>query len=741
MSNSKSKDNLTNNSKTTIMSDLNSKKSKNKSKNKSSSIPKSLILKIQKEQDIIKQINEEEENRLRLIEEENKQEELRLKLIEEKKKIEKDKIKNKIKHKKEIGEYKTKKQREKELLKLKPINTTNIVNSSYTNENKEEIKEIEEIPIYNYRSLIISIMGHVDSGKTKIMDKIRNTNVQENEIGGITQQIGATFIDYNNIIKKTNVRSSIPGLLMIDTPGHEAFYNLRKRCSLYTDIVILVIDIFNGLEPQTIESIKLLVETNTKFIIALNKVDRLYGWNSVQNCSICDALETNKNLCIDEFNNKLNIIKCQLQENSINSELYWNNNSIEDTISICPISALTGEGISDLLNLIINFSENYLSDKITITDKLKCLVMEKTFVNDFGVTIDVLLISGTLNRGDNILIKTNNGLIKTQIRNILTIPSNCESRVTTNYNMNSTITGTIGIKIVASNLENIIVGSDIIIDNLNNEIINDDDIIISSNVNTSIQITNYNLENIGIGIHTSTEGSLEALIYHLQKEKIPISVTYIGKIMKKHINKMIISNKTDYKELNVILAFDVNIDDDALDFATKNGITILTDGTIYRLYAQYEKLKRDSENERKELNKHLVIYPCILNILKDKIFKRKDEFIFGVKVNEGSLHINTPLIVINKNSKLFIGKVISIHNSNSQSIDIANKGSEVCVKINAENNYIYGRHFDFNNILISNVTQSSIDVMKTHFKDEITNKDGKLNDTGKLLKLIKEMLK
>jgi translation initiation factor 5B len=189
--------------------------------------------------------------------------------------------------------------------------------------------------------------------KTKIMDKLRNTNVQENEIGGITQQIGATFIDYNNIIKRTNVKSSIPGLLMIDTPGHEAFCNLRKRCSKYTDIVVLVIDIFSGLEPQTIESINLLVETNTFFIIALNKVDRLYGWNSIQDSSIIDALETNKNLCIDEFNNKLNIIKCQLQENSINSELYWNNNSIEDTISICPISALTGEGISNLLSFFL----------------------------------------------------------------------------------------------------------------------------------------------------------------------------------------------------------------------------------------------------------------------------------------------------------------------------------------------------------------------------------------------------
>jgi len=229
-------------------------------------------------------------------------------------------------------------------------------------------------------------------------------------------------------------------------------------------------------------------------------------------------------------------------------------------------------------------------------------------------------------------------------------------------------------------------------------------------------------------------------MHHLQIVSNPfvlVSAVYIGKVMKKHINKMIISNKTDYKEINTILAFDVNIDEDALKLASSNNITILTDGTIYRLFNQYEQFRLRSENERKDIHRHLVVYPCILNIIKDKIFNKKSPFIFGVKVIDGNLHINTPLIIPDK--KLIIGIVNSIQND-GKNIEIANKGSEVCIKVidNMQNNYTYGRQFDFNNTIISHITRTSIDIMKTHFKDEIMTKDGNLNNTGKLIKLLKE---
>jgi translation initiation factor 5B len=757
----------------------------NKSNKNSNKKPNPMALKAMEH---LKRVKEEEDRinaiNLAIQEEENrkiKEEADKLKAIEDKKQ---QRIQAKIDKKAaqiEAGTYKTKnqkiKERKLEQQRSRLISTTlnveenveenvelNIEENVELNieENVEENLELNIEENIKYRSPIICVMGHVDTGKTKLMDKIRNTNVQEGEVAGITQQIGATFIPNETLIKKININNikisnlniKIPGLLMIDTPGHEAFSNLRKRGSSLADIVIIVIDLVHGLEQQTIESLNILQESNTKFIIALNKIDRLYGWNSVENCSIIDAFETNKETCSHEFNDRLYNIQGQLKSQGINSELYWNNNSYNDTISICPISAITGEGISDLLQLIINISQTELHDSIIFTEELKCIIMEKTSMEGVGITVDALLINGTLNKGNNIIIKTNNGVIKTQIRNLLTPPPNCESRVTSTYNTNLSLSGSIGFKLIANNLENVIIGSTIFIDSNNNKISIDDDIVYSNNDisnNDRCNDIKYNLQDIGVIVYTSSEGSLEALIHHLQvecKPPVPISGVYIGKVMKKHITKMIISNKielkkninqSEFNENNTILAFDVNIDNEAIDLAQLHNIKIISDGTIFRLFNQYELFRQNIINERKEKHKHLVVYPCIISIIKNNIYHKKSPFVFGIKVIEGNLHINTPLIIPSK--KIILGRVISIQND-GKNIDIANKGSEVCIKVEDinENNIQYSRHFDYNDTIFSNISKISIETMKNYFKDEITTNDGKLNDTGKLLKILQQKI-
>lgn len=683
----------------------------------------------------------EQQKKLRIQEEKRKQEEDKIREEEERKAAEEKAIEDEkqrikelkqeeIKKQEKEGTIKTKSQKLKERRleeqRLRTINTTSIINVQ-----EEEIKVITDTSI-NFRSPIICIMGHVDTGKTKIMDNIRNTNVQEGEVGGITQQIGATFIPKTNINRKINKDINIPGLLMIDTPGHESFSNLRKRGSTFADIVILVIDIVHGLENQTIESINILKETNTKFIIALNKIDRLYGWQSFPNLHINEAIQQNE-ICIHEFQNKLNFIKGQLQEQGLNSELYWINND-EENILICPVSAITSDGMSDLLNLVVNFSENKLIDQITIKDELKCVVLEKTAIDNYGITVDVLLISGTLKKGDDILIKTSTSteLIKTQIRNLFTPPPNCESRVTTRYNKNESLTGSIGFKLIASNLEDIIVGSDIICDSEEN-LHYSSKIHISSETQSNFKNSNNN----GIIINTSSEGSLEALIDHLKKEIPTISIinAYIGKVTKKYVNEMMIINKVNYREINTILAFDVNVDDDAKELANQNNITILEDATIYRLVTQYNNFRISSINQRKDEHRHKIVYPCILEILKDNIFRSTNPIVFGVKVIKGSLHINTPLIVTKSRQKLYIGNVTSII-YNKKNINIANTNAEVCIKIEStdKKKIIYDRHFTHTDLLFSQVTRESVDIMKLHFKDEITNNENQLNNTGLLLK-------
>jgi translation initiation factor 5B len=132
----------------------------------------------------------------------------------------------------------------------------------------------------------------------------------------------------------------IPGLLVIDTPGHESFTNLRNRGSSLCDIAILV-----------------LRSKKAPFVVALNKVDRCYGWKSLPDGPIRDALALQDENCRLEFKDRTDRIVVQLMELGLNAKLYWENETPEDTISLCPTSAVTGEGVPDLLMNLIRITQ------------------------------------------------------------------------------------------------------------------------------------------------------------------------------------------------------------------------------------------------------------------------------------------------------------------------------------------------------------------------------------------------
>ncbi|KAG5615891.1 hypothetical protein H5410_015715 [Solanum commersonii] len=302
----------------------------------------------------------------------------------------------------------------------------------------------------NLRSPICCIMGHVDTGKTKLLDCIRGTNVQEGEAGGITQQIGATYFPAENIRERTkelkaDAKLKVPGLLVIDTPGHESFTNLRSRGSGLCDIAILVVDIMHGLEPQTIESLNLLKMRNTEFIVALNKVDRLYGWKVCKNAPIVKAMKQQSKDVQFEFNTRLTQIVTQFKEQGINTELYYKNKEMgKDTFSIVPTSAISGEGIPDMLLLLVQWTQKTMIERLTYSNEVQCTVLEVKVVEGHGTTIDVVLVNGVLHEGDQIV-----GPIVTTIRALLTPHPMKELRVKGTYLHHKKIKAAQGIKITA----------------------------------------------------------------------------------------------------------------------------------------------------------------------------------------------------------------------------------------------------------------------------------------------------
>ncbi|CCD13278.1 unnamed protein product, partial [Trypanosoma congolense IL3000] len=261
----------------------------------------------------------------------------------------------------------------------------------------ERAKEHVLESVSKLRSPICCVLGHVDTGKTSLLDRIRATNVQGGEAGGITQQIGATFFPRESLFeatqelnKKYKHELNVPGLLVIDTPGHESFTNLRSRGSSLCDIAILVIDIMHGLEPQTRESIRLLRERRCPFIIALNKVDRLYDWEAHKDMDIERTLSMQKDHVRGEFDTRLTQVKQELLQEGLNSELYYRNTEVRKVVSIVPTSAKTGEGISDLILLEVQLVQQFMEGKVTYKDDLQCTILEVKPTTGYGITVDAI---------------------------------------------------------------------------------------------------------------------------------------------------------------------------------------------------------------------------------------------------------------------------------------------------------------------------------------------------------------
>ena len=375
-------------------------------------------------------------------------------------------------------------------------------------------------------------MGHVDTGKTKLLDKIRQTNVQDGEAGGITQQIGATFFDDSTLKEKIrpvaahlatlkdqsssyvdsilgpdpdDPRLTLPGLLVIDTPGHESFSNLRSRGSSLCDMAILVVDLMHGLEPQTLESISMLKRKRTPFVVALNKVDRCYDWSPTEGASIREALSKQAQNTLDEFEQKKVNAFTELNEQSLNVALYWDNEDPGSTVSVVPTSAITGEGVPDLLRVVLSLTQQRLAAKLMFGYNLQCTVLEvkvrsrrfealrclrfvdvtrimlwvvsfsslrpfvtvqcsAQVVEGLGATLDVILVNGCLHAGDTMVLCTQDGPIVTTARALLTPPPSRETRVKSELIKHESLEGAIGLKITGDpELTKVVPGTGILV--------------------------------------------------------------------------------------------------------------------------------------------------------------------------------------------------------------------------------------------------------------------------------------
>ena len=451
------------------------------------------------------------------------------------------------------------------------------------------------------RQPIVCMLGHVDTGKTSLLDKIRGTAVQMREAGGLTQQIGASYFPFDTLVAITqklmqnvNLNVKVPGLLVVDTPGHEAFANLRSRGGSVADIAILVVDAMHGFENQTYESLNILKSRKVPFIIAANKIDRIDGWVSEENRPFMKSYQTQTKWVQEDLDNRLYNMMGTLSREGISSERFDRVRNFTKNVAIVPVSAKTGEGMGELLAVLIGLTQQYLEQKLQVTDgPAEGTVLEVREEVGLGITLNAIIYDGTLHAEDTIVIGGKEGPITTKIRAIL-VPQPLEEIRDSKKKFNTIqeAHAAAGIKIAAPDIDEAIPGSPLIA--VGGEITLEKAI---EEVTSEMERLKVQTEQTGIMVKTDTLGSLEAIVESLRNKEIPIRVADIGDVSRRDVMEAL-SVKHEDPFLGAILAFNVKILPDAEKEARDQKVPIFWNDIIYNLMDEYIRWA-DDEREAK----------------------------------------------------------------------------------------------------------------------------------------------
>ena len=559
------------------------------------------------------------------------------------------------------------------------------------------------------RSPICTVEGHVDHGKTSILDRIRGTSVVTGEAGKITQAIGASIIPISTIqktcghlLQTLKMQFTIPGLLFIDTPGHAAFTALRKRGGNLADIAVVVIDINEGIMPQTKEAIEILKSYKTPFIVAANKIDLIPGFQHKEGKPILQAIQEQDPKVITQIETKLYELVGKIHEMGFESERFDRVQDYTKQIALVPTSAATGDGIPELLMVITGLAQKYLEEylKCDTEGQAKGIILEVKEEKGLGTTIDVILYDGNLKRNDTIVIGSLTQPIITKIRAMLEPSPLAEMREQkTKFKPVQQATAATGVKIAAPGLENTTAGMPLL--SSTQETLEQ----AKSEVQKEVEEVLIETDKSGIIVKADTLGSLEAVDKLLKEKGITIRKATIGNITKKDISEAeSIYEENPFK--SVILGFNVNISPDALEIAKTTNAKILTNTVIYKLIEDFEKWQEQEKKKQEAKKLEVLIRPCKIKMLgKGYIFRQNNPAVFGVDVLEGTLKAGTPLM---KTDGTILKPVKSIQ-SEQETIEKAEKGKQVAVSVPG---ITIGRQIGEEDILLSDIPEEHFRKLK-----------------------------
>ncbi|WP_440769886.1 translation initiation factor IF-2 [Natronorubrum sp. DTA28] len=563
------------------------------------------------------------------------------------------------------------------------------------------------------RTPIVAVLGHVDHGKTSLLDKIRGSAVIEGEAGAITQHIGATAVplDIISTIAGDLVDPDdfdLPGLLFIDTPGHHSFTTLRSRGGALADIAILVVDVNDGFQPQTLEALEILSRSQTPFIVAANKIDTVPGWNVNEDSPINDTYEAQSDRVRKRLDEKLYEIIGNLSDEGFSADLYWRVQNFQRNVGVVPVSAMTGEGVPDLLTVMMGLSQRYMKEEmeIDVTGPGVGTVLEVKDEKGFGTTIDTVLYDGTIRADDQIVIGGKNEPIVTDVRALLQPRPLAEIRTESRFEKVDEVSAASGIKVAAPDLEDAMAGAPV-------RVVRDrplEDVV--GEVRAELADIAVDTEEQGVVVKADTLGSLEAMADALDEVELPIVRAEVGDIAPRDVS---VASTAEEPKQRVILGFNVDVLGDAEQRAENDDVRIFTDEVIYQLIEEYEEFVDELERAQQDTILENVIRPARFRILPDHTFRQNDPAVVGVEVNSGTIQNNANVVKFENNEPNRVGQVKGIQEQ-GEDVDEARAGNRVSVAIDGPT---VGRQIEEDDELWIQIPEKHAKILEQELASEI----------------------
>ncbi len=581
------------------------------------------------------------------------------------------------------------------------------------------------------RQPIVCVLGHIDTGKTLLLDRIRKSSVQAREAGGITQHIGASFFPVKtltkicgSLLKGLRRRVRIPGLLVIDTPGHEAFANLRKRGGAVADIAILVIDVLRGFEAQTYECIDILKARKTPFLVAANKVDRLPGWKSNSDETFLASYRDQDPYVRQDLDEHLYTVIGTFSRLDFRADRFDKISDFTKNIAIVPTSAKTGEGIPELLAVLVGLTQQYLRPSLRVTKgPAKGTVLEVKEEPGLGITINVIIYDGVLQKGDIIVVGAKEKPIVTNVRAVLLPKPLDEIRDPRDkFSSVDAVSAAAGIKIAAPNLEEALAGAPLYVvpskDRLEEYV---------ESVSEEVERIRIVTEVEGVVLKTDALGSLEAIAESLKRNNVPIRLADVGDVSKRDVTEAVVVKEREPLH-GVVLAFNVKVLPDAEEEAKNRGVPIFQNSIIYHLIDDYVQwIKSEKEAQLKEEFDRLV-RPGKIKFLPGYVFRKAKPAIVGIEVLAG--HIQPKYVLVKEDGR-DVGEIKQIQDR-GQAVSEADTGMQVAVSLDKP---IVGRHIYEGDVFYVRVPESHARIFLTKFQDRLSSEElGALNELVELMR-------